>query len=184
MWIKHPWNKHNVILLTYVLHMIVKARTFESTYHIKIKITRHRVMEDACIWEGISLMNVCWVSQSVFYQILNAVSDAVFKKNVWWRNNILFKKETEKIALLQVKGSIQIIVKFSTKKRFYHPPDILWGARNIRHQILCSNTLKKGMNNWKFIFPWRKINWHVLQIAKAHFSYAIWFMISEKNITR
>ena len=26
---------------------------------------------------------------------------------------------------------------------------------------------EKGMNNWKFIFPWRKINWHVLQIAKA-----------------
>ena len=40
--------------------------------------------------------------------------------------------------------------------------------------------------NWKFIFPWRKINWHVLQIAKAkaHFRYTVFFMISEKNITR
>ena len=26
-----------------------------------------------------------------------------------------------------------------------------------------------------------KINWHVLKIAKAHFKYTIWFMISEKN---
>ena len=40
------------------------------------------------------------------------------------------------------------------------------------HKILstryCVAILKKRkMNNWKFIFPWRKINWHVLQIAKA-----------------
>ena len=38
----------------------------------------------------------------------------VFKKT--WRNNISFKKETEKIVLLQVKGLIQIIVKFRTEK--------------------------------------------------------------------
>ena len=36
-----------------VLHMIVKART------------RHRFMEDACIREGISLMNTCRVNPSV-----------------------------------------------------------------------------------------------------------------------
>ena len=42
-----------------------------------------------------------------------------------WRNNISFKKETENIVLLQVKGLIQIIVKFRTEKSiyacFYHP---------------------------------------------------------------
>ena len=27
-----------------------------------------------------------------------------------------------------------------------------------------------------------KINWHVLKIAKAHFKYTIWFMISEKTV--
>ena len=43
------------------------------------------------------------------------VSDGVvFKKT--WRNNISFKKETEKIVLLQMKGLIQIIVKFRTVK--------------------------------------------------------------------
>ena len=57
------------------------ARTFESTNNIKIKITRHGVTEDGCIWEGISPMNPCWVSQSVFYQVWNAVSDGVFKGN-------------------------------------------------------------------------------------------------------
>ena len=41
----------------------------------------------------------------------------------------LFKKETEKILLLQVKGLIQIIVKFRTEKKncahFYYPSVIL-----------------------------------------------------------
>ena len=36
------------------------ARTFESKNHIKIKKkNRHRVMENGCIWEEISLMNAC-----------------------------------------------------------------------------------------------------------------------------
>ena len=48
----------------------------------------------------------------------------------------------------------------------------------IWHEVLFSN---KG-TNWKFIFPWRKINWHVLQIPKAHFSYLIWLMICGKSI--
>ena len=38
------------------------------------------------------------------------------------------KKKTEKIVLSQVKGLIQIIVKFGTEKKtsdiFYHPPVI------------------------------------------------------------
>ena len=45
-----------------------------------------------------------------------------------------------------------------------------WEKQSTRHQILCTNTQKKKkkiMNNWKFIFPWRKINCYVLQIAKA-----------------
>ena len=46
-------NTKSYFLCMYVLHMIVKARTFESTNHIKIKITcHHRVMEDACICFG------------------------------------------------------------------------------------------------------------------------------------
>ena len=45
------------------------ARTFESKNHMKIKTTRHRDMENGHIWEGISLINACWVSQSVFYQV-------------------------------------------------------------------------------------------------------------------
>ena len=42
-------------------------------------MTCHRVIGDGCIWEGILLMNVCCVNQSVIHQVLNA-SDGVFKK--------------------------------------------------------------------------------------------------------
>ena len=57
-----------------------------------------------------------------------------------------FKKETEKIVLLQVKGLIHIIVKFRTKKKLgisiistSHPFER--GTLNIaiRHEVLCSN---------------------------------------------
>ena len=87
--------------------------------------------------------------------------------------------------LCYLKWKAWYIVKFRTKKTayFYHPPPvILSGSTKYCHwigcQVFCSN---KGMNG-KFIFPWRKINWHVFQIAKGHFSYSIWLMISEKSI--
>ena len=92
------------------------------------------------------------LSQSVFYQVLNAVSDRVFEENIEWRSNILFKEETERTLLLQVKGLIQIICA-----RFYHPLD-----------ILLRGTKYWAPKNWKFTFFWRKTNWYVLQIAKAH----------------
>ena len=47
------------------------------------------------------------------------------------------------------------------------------------HEVLpfgtkyCVAILWKG-TDWKSIFPWRKINWHVSKIAKAHFSYTIY----------
>ena len=41
--------------------------------HIKIQINHHRVIENRSIWEGISPMNACWVSQREFYQVLNPV---------------------------------------------------------------------------------------------------------------
>ena len=63
MWIKHS-RKHK----PYSLYGSELARTLESKNHVKIKITL-RVMENGCIWEGISLMNTCLVYQSLFYQI-------------------------------------------------------------------------------------------------------------------
>ena len=37
-------------------------------------------------------------------------------ENALWINNISFKKDTEKVVLLQVKGLIQFIVQFRTDK--------------------------------------------------------------------
>ena len=98
-----------------------------------------------------------------------------------------FKKETEKIVLLQVKGLIQIIVKFRTEKKIAHIFIIHQSSFEKGHTVLplgtkyCVAILWKS-SNWKFVFSWRKINWYVLQIAKAYFSYTIWLMISEKSI--
>ena len=41
----------------------------------------HRVIGNRCIWERISLMNACCVSQSMIHQVLSA-RDGVFKKKV------------------------------------------------------------------------------------------------------
>ena len=118
----------------------------------KIKNAHHIIIGEGCIWEEISLMNACWVIQSVFYQVL-----------------------------LQVKGLIQIIVKF--RADIYHEPNIhLSGTKYRTQERMWNNALKR--TNWKFIFLWRVINWDVLQAAKAHFRYTIWCMISEKCIAR
>ena len=129
-------------------------------------------------------MNACWVSQLVFHQILNAVS-GVFKEND--NGEIMFHLKRILRRLSQAKGLMQVIVKFraeiilctflsSTKIPFCR-------VRNIVHQNDWIVLLLKG-TNWKFIFSWRKINWYVLQITKARLRNTIWFIISEKSITR
>ena len=71
---------------------------------------------------GRNITYECLQSQSVSDQVLNTVSDVVFKKNVQRRNNISFKKDTEieKVVLLQVKNVIQIIIKFRDQKICAH----------------------------------------------------------------
>ena len=96
-----------------------------------------------------------------------------------------FKKETEKIVLLQVKGLIHIIVKFRTKKNhvFLSSSLVILLRETPLNIVIGDEVLRSNKRtNQKFIFPWRKINWHVLQIPKAHFSYLIWLMICGKSI--
>ena len=47
-----------------------------------------------------------------------------------------------------------------------------WGPQNIVHEIDYVTILYKGLN-CKFMFLWRKINWHVLWRAKVHFRYTV-----------
>ena len=68
--------------------------------------------------------------------------------------------------------------------RLYHVPNILLRGTKYRAKENDGVAMLYKGTNWKFIFLWRVINWHVLQIAKAHFRCSIWFMISLKSITR
>ena len=58
----------------------------------KMIITHHRVVGDGCIWEGMSLINACWVSQLVLCQVLNPVSQwwCVLKK-IFYDGEIIFQ---------------------------------------------------------------------------------------------
>ena len=67
-------------------------------------------MGDGCIWEGISLINACWDSQPIFYEVLNAISDDAFKRKCLFNGEVMFysgfKQDTVKVVLLEVKGLI------------------------------------------------------------------------------
>ena len=61
-------------------------------------------MENGCIWEGILLMNICWVSQSaVFCQSFKCSSIMACLKKML-NGEMSFKKDTETIVLLKVEG--------------------------------------------------------------------------------
>ena len=70
MWIKHPWD-------TFV----------QITWN---KIIYDRVIGDKWIWGRMSFINSIRVSKSVFYQVLNAVSDGVFKIKSLMEKKIIF----------------------------------------------------------------------------------------------
>ena len=89
----------------------------------------------------------------------------IFNGEIIWH----LKRRLKRLSL-KMKG----LVHFFIHQLFY-----LRGVQNIavyRVAILWKGT------NWKFIFLWRKIKWYGLQIAKRHFSYSIWLMISEKSV--
>ena len=59
-------NQTFLILKSYSLCSKLASRTLfavESTNSIKLKITHHRAIGDACIWEGMRLINACRVSR-------------------------------------------------------------------------------------------------------------------------
>ena len=80
----------------------------------------------------------------------------------WWHRYLcrhIYKKGTEKVVLWEVKGLIQVIVKFRTEICicFYHWTSFL-GTWNFNSENICA------------------------QERLISFSYTIWFMISEKKI--
>ena len=100
---------------------------------------------------------------------------------------IHLKKETEKIVLLQVKDFMQIFVKFRTEEISLHvslpfTKRLFGGYWHVHQQKYFGAIVSKG-TNWKFMVPWQKVNWHILQTVNTYFRYSKWFMISVKSIT-
>ena len=117
----------------------------------------HRVIWDGCIWNGISLTNASWVSQSVLCEVLNAFSDDVFKTKCLFNGEIMFysafKKDTEKV-LLKWKAWYKLL----SSSGLY--VSIL--LRGMKYQ------LRKQLCTFENEIP-------------ILFSYSIWFLISEKT---
>ena len=87
--IKDPWRASH-ISYSEIIRTLFRLK---STNNIKINITHHRVKGHRWIQEGIFIKNTCWVSQSVFYNVLNAVRDRTdFCARFYDTPNILFKR--------------------------------------------------------------------------------------------
>ena len=87
--------------------------------------------------------------------------------------------------LLQVKGVIQIIVKFKAfllHVFIMHRKYCRRAQKIMQKKQFCSNILKRSESN-VYISP-KIINWHVLQLGKADFRYTVFFRIFEKNYTK
>ena len=103
-------------------------------------------------------MNACWVSQSdsVSSNVeMQSVMRVYLEENNLSRNNVSFKRDIEKIVLLQ--GSIKIIVKFRTEKLLWalflsctKPNAVLWGAQNIAPENDCAAILKEQFESLYF----------------------------------
>ena len=126
------------------LKKISNVIIFFSFLHKKWIITYLRCIE-INIKVSVCLLgcNVKFTGTLIFISAVTGTGALATALKKTWRNNISFKKETENIVLLQVKGLIQIIVKFRTEKNicacFYHRHQtqtswMWWGT----HKILCT----------------------------------------------
>ena len=115
----------------------------------------------------------------------------MFKKI--FNEEIIFhlKRILKKFVLFHVKDLIKVIVKFRAGKFWCVVVSCtktsFWGApiqNNCPWKRFCINTLKR--NKFKVYIPLKGycqfISWRVLRIAKAHFMFTTWFMISEKSV--
>ena len=127
---------------------------------------------------GRNITHECLLSQSA--SVLSSFKCSpmmVCLKKMFNGEIICYLKRDWKDCVITSEGLIQIIAKFRTEKKL-----CTFLSSTIPVILLRGGQYSWKGTNWKFIFPWRKTNWHVLQIAKVHFSYTIWIMISEKSI--
>ena len=75
MWIKHPETQVIFLISIKWIRLARALFSVESINDIKIKKAHQRIIGGGWTWEGISLMNTCWVSHSVLNQFLNVAKD-------------------------------------------------------------------------------------------------------------
>ena len=75
MWIKHPETQVIFLISIKWIRLARALFSVESMNDIKIKKAHRRIIGGGWTWEGISLMNTCWVNHSVFDQFLNVTKD-------------------------------------------------------------------------------------------------------------
>ena len=101
------------------------------------------------LWEAISLMNACWVSQPMFFKVLNAVMSVMqcLKKMFNGEIKIHLKKRLKRLCYYKWRAWYKLLPSSGLKKYmhiFIIHQTSFWGAQNIRHQILCSNLKKRN----------------------------------------
>ena len=87
---------------------------------------------------------------------------------------------------------IEIFVKFRAENLFCtfvsctkHPVEVC-KIINVHEDNFLAKILWKG-TNWRFILPWRVINWHVLQIIQGSYQvrnlFGSWLVIFGKKVS-
>ena len=114
------------------------------------------------------------------HQVLNAVSDGVFKENVWWRNTILFKKETERLwfgyykwkpCLFSCSGLKKYFCTFLSSTKRKHP--------FVRHKIWCTKYCVWKTNELKVYISLKENKWRGFTNSLSSFrvhgnTYLVW----------
>ena len=88
---------------------------------------------------------------------------------------------------------IEIFVKFRAENLFCtfvsctkHPVEVC-KIINVHEDNFLAKILWKG-TNWRFILPWRVINWHVLQIIQGSYQvrnlFGSWLVIFRKKVSQ
>lgn len=75
MRIKHPETQVIFLISIKWIRLARALFSVESINDIKIKKAHQRIIGGGWTWEGISLINTCWVSHSVLNQFLNVAKD-------------------------------------------------------------------------------------------------------------
>ena len=87
------------------------------------------------------------------------------RENVWWRINVLFKKDVVNVVLSQEKDLIKIVMKFRTKKILHtfasrKKKFVLGNTKYHTWKRLCNNTLKR--NNLEVYISLKSNKWTCL----------------------